>query len=137
MHPFARRLHHDIVKRAVWAARDLRSLEGKPSPADVAALRKGLYDLRDEEGAIVDARSLWKRMRLEAPRNVLELEQFSNAIDEAQAAVDALPAGFAAAVSALLRIEERFEALARSLDTEERALPATGAARKRGASEDS
>jgi hypothetical protein len=82
----------------------------------VAALRKGLYDLRDEEGAVVDARSLWERMRLEAPRNMPELEQFSNAIEEAHAAVDALPDGFAAAVSALLRIEERFEALARSLD---------------------
>ena len=116
MDPWIRRLRHDIVKRAVWAARDLRSLERAPSEADVAALRRGLYDLRDEEGAAVTARSLWKRMRLEAPRNTPELERFSDAIEEAHEAVDALPAGFEAAVSALLRIEERFEALARSLD---------------------
>jgi len=116
MHPWAARLRHDIVKRAVWAARDLRSLEGMPSAADVAALRNGLYDLRDEEGAVVDARSLWEQMRPKAPRNTPELERFSTAIEEAHAAVDALPAGFAAAISALLRIEERFEALARSLD---------------------
>ena len=109
-------MRHDIVKRAVWAARDLRSLGGAPSEADVAALRRGLYDLRDEEGAPVTARSLWERMRREAPRNTPELERFSEAIEEAHEAVDSLPAGFEAAVSALLRIEERFEALARSLD---------------------
>ena len=116
MHPWAARLRHDIVKRAVWAARDLRSLEGTPSAADMAALRNGLYDLRDEEGTVVDARSLWEQMRLKAPRNTPEVEQFCRAIEEAHTAVDALPAGFAAAISALLRIEERFEALARSLD---------------------
>ena len=116
MHPWAARLRHDIVKPAVWAARDLRSLEGTPSAADVAALRNGLYDLRDEEGAVVDARSLLEQMRLKAPRNTPEVEQFSAAIEEAQTAVDALPMDFAAAISALLRIEERFEALARSLD---------------------
>jgi hypothetical protein len=116
MHPWARRLRHDIVKQAVWAARDLRSLGGPPSEGDVAALRRGLYDLRDEEGAAVTARSLWERMRREAPRNTPELDRFSEAIEEAYAAVDSLPAGFAAAVSALLRIEERFEEVARSLD---------------------
>jgi hypothetical protein len=116
MHPWARRLRHDIVKRAVWAARDLRSLEGAPSEGDVAALRGGLYDLRDEEGAAVTARSLWERMRSDVPRNTPELQQFSQALEEAHAAVDALPAGFSAAVAALLRLEERFEALARSLD---------------------
>src|SRR5712675_3592658 len=111
MHPWAARLRHDIVKRAVWAARDLRSLEGTPSAADVAALRNGLYDLRDEEGAVIDARSLWERMRLKAPCKAPEVEQFSAAIEEAQTAVDALPMDFAAAISALLRIEDRFEAL--------------------------
>ena len=116
MDPWIRRLRHDIVKRAVWAARDLRSIERAPSEAEVAALRRGLYDLRDEEGAAVTARSLWQRMRLEAPRNTPELDRFSEAIEEAYAAVDSLPAGLAAAVSALLRIEERFEELARSLD---------------------
>ena|SRR5256885_11567116 len=116
MHPWASRLRHDIVKRAVWAARDLRSLGRTPSESDVAALRRGLYELRDEEGAAVTARSLWERMRLEAPTNTPELKRFSEAIEEAHAAVDVLPAGFAAAISALLRIEERFEELARSLD---------------------
>ena len=116
MDPWARRLHHDIVKRAVWVARDLRSEGGMPSASDVAALRRGLYDLRDEDGAAVTARSLWERMRPEAPRNTPELERFSEAIEEAHAAVDALPANFGAAISALLRIEERFQELARSLD---------------------
>src|SRR2546423_12987471 len=116
MDPWARRLRHDIVKRAVWAARDLRSLGDAPSEADVAALRRGLYDLRDEQGAAVTARSLWERMRREAPRNTPELERFSEAIEDAHAAVDALPAGFSTAVAALLHLEDRFEALARSLD---------------------
>src|SRR5438067_4749556 len=116
MNPWVQRLRHDIVKRAVWAARDLRSLEGAPSRGDVAALKSGLYDLRDEEGAAVTARSLWERMRSDAPRNTPELEQFSRALEEAYAAVDALPTGFSAAVAALLRLEDRFEALARSLD---------------------
>jgi hypothetical protein len=116
VHPWLKRLRHDVVKRAVWAARDLRSLEREPSASDVAALRGGLYDLRDDEGAATTARALWERMRSDAPRNTPEVELFSRSIEEAHAAVDALPAGFAAAVSALLRIEERFEALARSLD---------------------
>ncbi|MFL5399088.1 MAG: hypothetical protein ACJ79P_14410 [Myxococcales bacterium] len=116
MHPWARRLRHDIVKRAVWAARDLRSLEGPPAPADVAALRRGLYDLRDEEGAPATARSLWERMRADAPRNIPELDDFSKALEQAHKAVDALPGGFAEAILALLQIEERFEELARSLD---------------------
>jgi len=135
MDPWARRLHHDIVKRAVWVARDLRSQGGTPSERDVQALRRGLNDLRNEEGAAVTARSLWERMRREAPRNTPELERFSEALEQAHAAVDALPANFGVAISALLRIEERFQELARSLDPEERALPATGAARKRGASD--
>jgi hypothetical protein len=116
VHPWARRLRHDIVKRAVWAARDLRSLEGAPAPADVAALRRGLYDLRDDEGASVTARSLWERMRAEAPRNTPEVGRFSEALEEAYRAVDALPSGFSKAIFALLQIEERFDELARSLD---------------------
>jgi hypothetical protein len=116
VHPWARRLRHDIVKRAVWAARDLRSLEGAPSPAEVAALRRGIYDLRDDEGEPATARSLWERMRADAPCNTPELKRFSEALEEAHAAVDALPGSFPAAVAALLHLEERFEALARSLD---------------------
>ena len=116
MHPWLKRLRHDLVKRAVWPARDLRSLEGTPSAADVLALRRGLYALEDEEGRETTAFALWELMRSDAPRNTPELEQFSRAIAEAHAAVDALPANFGAAISALLRIEERFEALARSLD---------------------
>jgi hypothetical protein len=116
VHPWARRLHHDIVKRAVWAARDLRSLEGSPALADVAALRRGLYDLRDEEGTPATARSLWERMRAEAPRKTPEVDLFSEALEAAHKAVDALPGGFSEAILALLQIEERFEELARSLD---------------------
>ena len=116
MHPWARRLSHDIVKRAVWAARDLRSLEGAPAPADVAALRRGLYDLRDEEGAPATARTLWERMRAEVPRKTPEVDRFSEALEEAHKAVDALPDGFSKAIVAVLQIEERFEELARSLD---------------------
>jgi hypothetical protein len=116
VHPWARRLRHDIVKRAVWPARDLRSFEGAPTPADVAALRRGLYDLRDEEGASVTARSLWERMRAEAPGNTPEIGRFSAALEEAYQAVDTLPGGFSNAILALLQIEERFEELARSLD---------------------
>src|SRR5438067_7198297 len=106
MNPWLQRLRHDIVKSAVWAARDLRSFEGAPSQTDVAALRRGLYDLRDEEGAVVTARSLWERMRSEAPRNTPELKRFSEALEEAYAAVDALPSGFSTAVAALLGLED-------------------------------
>ncbi len=49
MHPWLLALRHDLVKRAVWPARDLRDTGGR----DRAALRRGLTQLTDAEGAPV------------------------------------------------------------------------------------
>ena len=122
MHPWLSRLRHDLVKRVVWPARDLRDLLREPSAADVAHLRRGLFDLRDGGGAPVTARALWERLRAEAPEAAAaSLDAFGAALSEAEVAVGALeshPGRWRAALDAVLRIETAFAALARSLEEE-------------------
>ena len=67
MDPWLSRLRHDLVKRAVWAARDRREATREPSAADALELRAGLFELRDGEGRIVSARELWEELRRQAP----------------------------------------------------------------------
>ena len=56
------RLRHDLGKRAVWSARDLREAGREPGPADMLELRAGLFELRDGEGRVVSARELWQEL---------------------------------------------------------------------------
>ena len=122
MHPWLTRLRHDLVKRAVWPARDLRGSSSEPGAADLLQLRRGLLDLRDDDGEALTASALWKRFRAEAPAIPgAELDAFGDAVAEAEHAVSALsdrPRTWRAALEAVLRIEPAFADLARTLEEE-------------------
>src|SRR5215470_9648935 len=122
MHPWLSRLRHDLVKRAVWPARDLRDATRAPGPADLLHLRAGLLDLRGDDGGEVTAAGLWQRLRAEAPGLPAGvLDAFGAAVAEAQRAVTALagdPGSWPEALAAVLRIESAFDDLARSLEWE-------------------
>lgn len=110
MHPWLQALRHDLVKRAVWPARDLRD----SGQRDVAALRRGLTQLFDAEGAPVTALALWERMRTEAPGGA-PCDAFGAALHRAVAALDA---PWPAPLEAVLALEDAFAALARAVDKE-------------------
>jgi hypothetical protein len=122
VHPWLSRLRHDLVKRAVWPARDLRDAPREPDPGDLLQLRRGLLDLRDDDGRAMTATGLWDRLRAEAPGLPAgALEAFGSAIRQAEGAVSGLPAdarSWPAAVEAVLRIEHAFAELARTLEEE-------------------
>ncbi len=122
MHPWLSRLRHDLVKRAVWSARDLRDAPGEPAPADLLQLRRGLRELRDEDGRALTATDLWERLRAEAPAvPAAALDAFGGALREAESAVSSLPGpagSWRAALDAVLRIEPAFANLARTLEGE-------------------
>src|SRR5947208_164255 len=93
MHPWLTRLRHDLVKRAVWPARDLRDATREPGPADLLHLRSGLLDLRDDDGRSLTAENLWERLRADAPGVPAgALDAFGGAVVQAQRAVTALAA---------------------------------------------
>jgi len=123
MHPWLSRLRHDLVKRAVWPARDLRDATREPGAADLLHLQGGLLDLRDQDGRELTAAELWDQLRAEAPGLPPGvLDAFGGAVAEAQRAVSALPGdpgSWRGALDAVLRIETAFADLARSLEREE------------------
>ncbi|MFL5311410.1 MAG: hypothetical protein ACJ79H_13245 [Myxococcales bacterium] len=122
MHPWLSRLRHDLVKRALWPARDLRDASREPAQGDLLQLRRGLFDLRDDEGRASSAAGLWERLRAEAPAlPAAALDAFGAAVVEAERAVTRLaaePRSWSAAVDAVLRIEHAFADLARTLEEE-------------------
>jgi hypothetical protein len=122
VHPWLSRLRHDLVKRAVWPARDLRDASREPGPADLLHLQGGLLDLRDDDGRELTAADLWERLRAEAPRlPAAALDAFGAGVVHAQRAVAGLagdPRSWPAAVDAVLRIETAFADLARTLEQE-------------------
>jgi hypothetical protein len=122
VHPWLSRLRHDLVKRAVWPARDLRDATREPRPADLLHLRGGLLDLRAEDGGEVTAAQLWERLRADAPGLPAgALDAFGGTVAEAQRAVTALaaePERWPEALDAVLRIESAFADLARTLEQE-------------------
>jgi hypothetical protein len=109
MHPWLRSLRHDLVKRAVWPARDLRDTGGR----DLAALRRGLFDLTDAEGAPISAEALWSRLRAGAPCPPPACDAFEQALAEA---VSGLEKPWPAPLAAVLALEDAFTALARSME---------------------
>lgn len=112
MHPWLKALRHDLVKRAVWPARDLRDTGGR----DLAALRRGLMELTDAEGAPIAAHALWERMRKDEPPGCsVASAQFATAL---QAAVAALDRPWPAPLDAILALEDAFAALARAVEPE-------------------
>ena len=110
MHPWLRALRHDLVKRAVWPARDLRD----SGEQDVEALRRGLTQLRDAEGAPITAIGLFERMRADAPFPAKDCDRFARALQDA---VNALDSPWPAPLQAVLALEDAFGALERSLET--------------------
>jgi len=122
VHPWLSRLRHDLVKRAVWPARDLRDASREPGPADLLHLQGGLLDLRDDDGRALTAADLWERLRAEAPGfPASALDAFGGAVARAQLAMTRLardPRSWPAAVDAVLRIETAFADLARTLEQE-------------------
>jgi hypothetical protein len=122
MNAWLSRLRHDLVKRAVWPARDLREAGREPTAADVAALRAGLFDLRDAEGNRVRARELWDQLRREAPSiPAATLDSFGEAVAHAERSVADLATrvqSWPEALKAVLGIEAAFAALARTMERE-------------------
>src|SRR5512132_255697 len=110
MHPWLRAVRHDLVKRAVWAARDLRD----SGERDVAALRRGLFELGDAEGGPISAVDLFARLRARAPAGAA-CDDFALAL---QHAVSSLDFKWPAPLLAVLGLEDAFDALARSVSEE-------------------
>jgi hypothetical protein len=122
MHPWLSRLRHDLVKRAVWPARDLHEAARDPDAADLAVLRRGMFELRDAEGRPITAGELWRRMCTDAPAiGAAALDSFASVLTAAERQVAKLaahPDAWREAVEAVLRIESAFAALARTLEKE-------------------
>jgi hypothetical protein len=120
MSPWLRDLRHDLLKHALWYARDLRDAGGPPTPADVRALRRAVLELRDGEGAQVSALGLWRTLRPEAEADGVpagRLDAFEAAVRTAEQAIRALgdraaPEEILQAVDQLLALEGAFQELA-------------------------
>ena len=127
MDPWLQQLRHDLVKRALWPARDLMALldQGRPpSAADAIALRAGLFDLRGPDGAPCDAVTLFARLRETAPASLppAALDQFARALSAAAEAVATCVSPhpkrppekepLQRALAAVLSLDDRFHELA-------------------------
>ena len=111
MHPWLRLLRHDLLKRAVWPARDLRETGGR----DLAALQRGLGELLDAEGRIVPALELWTALRRDAPPEAsgAALDAFERTLTAAAAS---LQQPWPQPLQQILALEPAFESLARAVD---------------------
>jgi hypothetical protein len=78
------RLHHDLVKRVLWPARDRRDLGGTPAPGELVPR------LLDDEGRPVGAEALWLSLRAQAPPEAAgsALDAFGRALAAATAAAE-------------------------------------------------
>ena len=76
------RVHHDLVKRLLWSARDRRDLGGPVHPGELVS------SLIDEEGQPVEAAALWTRLCADAPATIpgAALATFGVAVARATAA---------------------------------------------------
>jgi len=109
------RVRHDLVKHALWPARDRREAGGVPAPGELVPR------LVDGEGRAIDARALWAELRADAPAGLAgapgdpsaPIEAFEAALARALAAADA---GDVAGVLALEAEVAALERLVRSLD---------------------
>jgi hypothetical protein len=103
--PWLGRVHHDLVKRLLWPARDRRDLGGAPAPGELVA------GLSDDEGRPVAAETLWRSLRGEAPAAMPggALDAFEKAL---AAATTAAAAGDVAGV---LSLDAAFQALGAAL----------------------
>ena len=76
------RVHHDLVKRLLWPARDRREAGGPVRPGELSV------SLTDDEGRPVDGMTLWSTLRAQAPATFApsQLDTFEEALDRAVAA---------------------------------------------------
>jgi hypothetical protein len=114
--PWLARLRHDLVKRALWPARDLLDAGAPPSAADAAALRAGLSEIVAGDGTPTTALDLWRSLRATAPPalTATALDAFEAVLRAAVAAVAS--AAPTAAAHEVLRLDPAFHDLARALD---------------------
>jgi hypothetical protein len=97
------RLHHDLVKRALWPARDRRDLGGPVRPGELRVR------LPDDEGREVSLGEAWRALRTEAPAD-LDVE----ALDAFAAAVTAAETGAARDdLDAVLALDAAFDLLSK------------------------
>jgi hypothetical protein len=97
------RLHHDLVKRALWPARDRRDLGGPVRPGELRVR------LPDDEGREVALGEAWRALRAEAPAD-LDVE----ALDAFAAAVTTAEAGAARDdLDAVLALDAAFDLLSK------------------------
>lgn len=112
------RVRHDLVKRVLWAWRDLRAEPEPLTAADQQRLRAGLLELIDDEGAPIAAQSLWEGLQAEAPQPLPRptLEAFGAALAAAEALARDPAAPAADLLAALALLDRQWEALARAVD---------------------
>jgi hypothetical protein len=98
MHPWLRRLQHDLVKRLLWTARDCAETGTDPLAGELVP------SLIDEEGRSISARALYEKLRADAPDGV-DLTDFTRAFEACLRAAEANdPKG-------VLRLQEAYEDL--------------------------
>jgi hypothetical protein len=98
------RLHHDLVKRLLWPARDRRDIGGQPGPDEL------LPRLVDDEGAPLMPAALWSALRAEIPdAPSAPLDAFGRALEAAVAAAERRD------VDGVLALEGAFRALEQAL----------------------
>ncbi|HEX2571304.1 MAG TPA: hypothetical protein VH877_17230 [Polyangia bacterium] len=121
------RVRHDLLKHALWCARDLRALtEGgaAPRPADIAELERRLLAVPDAEGQPVSLGVRWRELRAEleetgalASEAVAALDAFTRGVDAAEAAARRLaahPSEWATALEAVFALEGAFQTLSQA-----------------------
>ena len=110
MDAWLKRVKHDLLKRVLWPARDLRDA----GVQDVKALKRGFRDLIDEEGAPIAALPLWERLRAAAPPGTgAACDAFQAALERAEQGLDQ---PWPAPLQAILALEPAFEELARAVE---------------------
>lgn len=119
MHPILARVRHDLLKHALWCARDLQGT-ARPLGSDLRALRRSLLELPDEEGRPVTARARLRGLRGELDSSAdraAALDAFERAVGEAEDAARALDPekpdaeALGVALSAILLLEPAFASL--------------------------
>lgn len=112
MHTWLRVLHHDLVKRLLWNARDCQELGQTPAPFELCA------ELFDDLGRPTDARTLWLSLKRQAPSGAT-LADFERALEAA------LTAAERGDVATVLCLDAAFERLKESLEPPSQALAST------------
>jgi hypothetical protein len=98
MHPWLRRLHHDLVKRLLWTARDCAETGTTPAPGEL------VKSLIDEEGCPISARALYGKLAADAPDGV-DLTDFAEALEACLQAAEAND------VPGVLRLQKAYDDL--------------------------